>query len=259
MWNLVYDHPREVYWFGNRISYGFCGLKIYTDTTGRQYVTADSQKPGLSMGFIPSMDYCSPGAVATDCMVDTSRTAAADQAAANARKLVDEARGKTDWAKLVYYGTGIRALCEYNHEAAASGSPSVTSGPWELLWVFDGDPETKVVCEGYAKAFKYLVDLSTFTDWSLECYIVTGGMAYPGGGGAHAWNIVVCSSGQYLVDVTNCPDVPTAGGRLFLTLPDGQGGDTAYFDEISYTYGNYEGILPRWLLTFCRHADHDPV
>lgn len=24
LWNLVYDHPREVYWFGNKIKYGMC-------------------------------------------------------------------------------------------------------------------------------------------------------------------------------------------------------------------------------------------
>ena len=37
----------------------------------------------------------------------------------------------------------------------------------ELIWVFDGDSSTNVVCEGYAKAFQYLCDLSgAYTFWS---------------------------------------------------------------------------------------------
>ena len=30
--------------------------------------------------------------------------------------------------------------------------------PWQLIYVFDDDPDTNVVCEGYAKAFKYEAD-----------------------------------------------------------------------------------------------------
>lgn len=43
----------------------------------------------------------------------------------------------------------------------------------ELIWVFDGDSSTNVVCEGYAKAFQYLCDLSgAYTFWSDSNEIV---------------------------------------------------------------------------------------
>ena len=44
-------------------------------------------------------------------------------------------------------------------DAAADDSTNTPYGdPWQLISVFDSDPNTNVVCEGYSKAFKYLVD-----------------------------------------------------------------------------------------------------
>lgn len=46
-----------------------------------------------------------------------------------------------------------------------------------MIWVFDGDPDTKIVCEGYAKAFKYLMDNSTFQYKGTACHLVNGYMS----------------------------------------------------------------------------------
>ena len=94
--------------------------------------------------------------------------------------------------------------------------------------MFDGDPETNVVCEGYAKAFQYLCDLSTFSDPNINSYIVTGVMAGGTGAGPHMWNMVTLEDGNhYLVDVTNCDGDPNSSevsigypDKLFLRIYD---------------------------------------
>ena len=106
-------------------------------------------------------------------------------------------------------------ICELVSYNAAAAGESYTDGygdPWQLIYVFDGDDSTNVVCEGYAKAFQYLCDLS-----GLTCYTVTGAMAGGTGEGPHMWNIVTLGDENYLVDVTNS-DAGTVGqnGGLFL-------------------------------------------
>ena len=88
-----------------------------------------------------------------------------------------------------------------------------------LIWVFDGNPSTKVVCEGYAKAFQYLCDLSVFESGTV-CYTVTGVMGDGVNSENHMWNIVTLNGENYLVDVTNC-DTGGVGsdGSLFLAKP----------------------------------------
>ena len=63
-----------------------------------------------------------------------------------------------DYGKLCYFRDAICSLTDYNHEAVAD---KVYGDPWQLVWVFDGKPNTKVVCEGYAKAFQYLAGMAT--------------------------------------------------------------------------------------------------
>ena len=116
----------------------------------------------------------------------------------------------------------------------------------ELIWVFDGDSSTNVVCEGYAKAFQYLCDLTTFTN-DIKCYTVTGRIAGGTGeniGGGHMWDIVTIEDGKnYLVDVTNCDTgMVGADDHLFLaclTKGDLSGAYTFWSDSneiVIYTY-----------------------
>ena len=99
---------------------------------------------------------------ADDYTTDISKTSAVTAAVANANAIVDKYAGNTDWEKLNAYRTEICRLVSYDRSAAEGG---VAYGdPWQLVYVFDGDPNTNVVCEGYSKAFQYLCDLSAFGD-----------------------------------------------------------------------------------------------
>ncbi len=147
---------------------------------------------------------------------DTARTSAAKRAAENATQVVAANTAKSDYEKLKAYLDYIKDAVSYNNDATASGDPY--GDPWQLIYVFDGNESTNVVCEGYSKAFKYLCDL-TWQDNSpaIECSLVTGTMAVNSSPGPHMWNVVAIGGSNYLVDVTNC-DYGTIGApdQLFL-------------------------------------------
>lgn len=155
--------------------------------------------------------------------VDTTKTSAASTAVTNATNIVNDNSSKSNYEKLKAYLAKICELVSYNGAAAGSSYTGGYGDPWQLIYVFDNDTSTNVVCEGYAKAFKYLCDLTwTGASPAVECYLVTGTMSGgtgEGGSGAgnHMWNIVHIGGKNYLVDVTNC-DAPAIGAtdKLFL-------------------------------------------
>ena len=199
---LMADCPYELYWYnktktnnggGLNVSFSYVYSVSGDDPTKIVGVTVTS----ITCYFSPSKGYAGTG----DYTVDLAKTGAASAAAANAQSIVDEYASKTDVGKLVAYRDRIRALTGYNYDAA-NDSSTPYGDPWQLIWVFDGDPETKVVCEGYSKAFQYLCDLSSF-QYDVQCYCAQGYL----GSGAHMWNIVIMPDGwNYLVDVTNYRD-----------------------------------------------------
>lgn len=204
---LISDCPYEMFWKGSQYTYG-CD---YVFTGNRAYIK------NLTLSIQPSQDY----AGRAEYSLDPVKVTAARQAAANARNIVNQYRDLSDYEKLNAYRQEICRLVSFESAAAADGYPY--GDPWQLVSVFDGDPHTNVVCEGYAKAFKYLCDLSDFQG-DVTCYLVTGGLD----GGNHMWNVVRMDDGRnYLVDVTNC-DSGTVGAddKLFLaggsTSGDGQ-------------------------------------
>ncbi len=142
--------------------------------------------------------------------IDPSKGAAVSHAVNKAAQIVGKYSGSSDYAKLEGYKNEICDLVEYNYDAAAGGT--AYGNPWQLIWIFDEDPDTKVVCEGYAKGFQYLCDLTSFSG-NVTAYCVTGGIP-----GAHMWNIVTMDNGKnYLVDVTNC-DSGTSGYPDYLFM-----------------------------------------
>ena len=178
--------------------------------------------------------------------VDMDKTRAASQAAENANAIVAAASGMTDYEKLVYYREQICERTSYNHDALNAGGPENygSMSPWQVINVFDDDLTNQVVCEGYAKAFQYLCDLTDFEDDSIYCISTTGNMAGAVGGGSHRWNVVHMDDGNnYLVDVTNCDEGTTgAPDQLFLKeYTRGSWNGTYVFTvesgtEIAYTY-----------------------
>ena len=158
--------------------------------------------------------------------LDTAKIASANHAADNARAIVDKYRNFNDFSKLRNYKNEICDLNEYN-QAAADDWDTPYGDPWQMIYVFDGDPETKVVCEGYSKAFQFLCDNSKFQSDQVECFTVTGAMV--GGDwdlaeenygiySNHMWNVLRMDDGKvYIADITNADVESTAqSNTLFL-------------------------------------------
>ena len=150
-----------------------------------------------------------------------SNVTAASAAAQNARNVVATHSDKQDYEKLQSYLTYVNGQVSYNSAALNTGTSY--GDPWQLIYVFDDDPDTNVVCEGYAKAFKFLCDLSKWNDPDFDCYLATGQMIGGTGEGPHMWNIVHIrdannpNGASFLVDPTNC-DEGMVGGDYGLFL-----------------------------------------
>ena len=199
--NVVYalmgDAPSEMYWFDKTNTGGW--YANYTVKYDRTYCWITN----YCVYFYVAKEYSATNTTGT-LKTDTSKGKAVQSAAANAKKIMQQNRGKSDTEKLRAYKDAICKLNDYNH-AAASDSSMPYGNPWQLIWVFDGDPKTNVVCEGYSKAFQYLCELSAFSG-NISCMCMSGYL-YSGNYnlGRHMWNVVTMSDKKrYLVDVTNC-------------------------------------------------------
>lgn len=237
---LLANHPYELYWFdktnGMAISYGieadentvtipyivvgFCVADTYRDTT--KYLVDDEDKIVKDKDGNPIPDYTA---------IDTTKTGAASAAAATAAQVVAENQGKGTYSKLVAYADYIKNAVSYNYAAADKNN---YGDPWQLIYVFDENPDTNVVCEGYSKAFKYLCDLTwTGSDPEVACYLPTGTMNGGTGAGLHMWNIVSIGGANYLTDITNC-DSGTIGAPDQLFLCGVRGGvDSGYIADLT--------------------------
>ncbi|MDE6032074.1 MAG: hypothetical protein K2G32_10675, partial [Oscillospiraceae bacterium] len=182
---LLVDLPEDFYWYNK--SQG-CWITASIDPDGRP----------VSCTF-PFTVVGSYAAESSAYMVDTDKISAARDSVKKAQATVDKYYGKSDYDKIMGYAEDICKLVDYNHNALAINTPY--GDPWQLVYVFDGDGTTNVVCEGYAKAFQYLCDLG-----GVDCYTVTGTMSGGTGAGSHMWNIVRLGEISYLVDVTNCDE-----------------------------------------------------
>lgn len=231
---LLSQMPFELYWFDKTYANAF---SLAYSITGSGYATSGSVSVSVTVKMIVSKDYA-PSDTSGGYTVDSAKIGKINTAVANAKQIVSDNGSKTNYDKLVAYREKICELVSYNNEATAPGYPY--GDPWQLIYVFDDNKSTNVVCEGYSKAFKYLCDLSAFSD-DITCSLVTGTMAGGTGTGNHMWNIVAIGSSNYLVDVTNC-DTGTVGApdKLFLCRVSGSvnGSYTATVggSSITYTY-----------------------
>lgn len=208
---LLSDLPYDLYWFDKTTGFYYSPL-----------VSASGTLKYLEVGFVVADNY-----KVNDYKTDTGKTSAAAKAAANAARIVSRYAGGTDHGKLLGYCEEICDLTDYNHSAANLGNFHEKIDPWQLIYVFDGDPSTKVVCEGYSKAFMYLCDLSSFSG-DTASYTVSGWMD----GGAHMWNVVTLEGNHYLVDVTNHDIL----GNLFLAGASGSVTGGYQVNGLRYVY-----------------------
>ncbi|MBE6001546.1 MAG: hypothetical protein E7239_09210 [Sarcina sp.] len=248
------DCPYEMYW--QRGGYSFpIGLMYSTSASG----SGDSWNGFVVFEESPvTFSMCVEQKYRLDqddeYSVDTSKTGAACSAAWFARSIVNDAdnAGLSDYDRLVYYKDRICDEVVYNEEARQNSETYPDRGPWALIYVFDQDPDTNVVCEGYSEAFQYLCGLTEFQSKKIQVYSVSGMFGGGTGAGPHKWNIVHMDDGfNYLADVTNS-DEGTVGwdGRLFLKGIEGNVYDgyvlswEEYQEEVEEEDGTYVYTYP---------------
>lgn len=215
---LLYDHPYELYWFdktkSTSISYG-------ASSSGTNLIVT------VAFTFTVATGYQLDGSTTT---VDSSKVTAAQAAVKNAQTIVSTYANYSNWDKLTAYKDEICSLTSYD---GTTTEETPYGDIWQLVYVFDGDEETKVVCKGYSKAFQYLCDLS-----GLYCLTVSGYMAGGTGSGSHMWNVVYLDGVNYLVDVTNS-DAGSVGqdGGLFMVDDEDAVQILDGTETYSYCYG----------------------
>ena len=243
---LMADEPYAMYWYDKTVgvSYGLSEMQIAASGTSSDMYFKDGSDPILVTSFNVSVDYRAAGDDYTS--VDTAKTGATAQAVSNAANIITENKSKTDLEKLNEYKDRICALTSYNN-AAASDESIAYGDPWQMIYVFDGNSATNVVCEGYAKAFQYLCDHSDFTSPYIECDSVTGIMGHGSDAGLHMWNILHMDDEEnYIADLTNSDSgmVGSRGGLFISPAMSGGSVSAGYSydvngdgkDDLAYAY-----------------------
>ncbi len=258
LYALLADIPYELYWF-NKVT-------GWTVTVSWAYGGSDSAIDAGDSYFsfwLPPVPEYKDNESSSKYACDTSLTSVASQVIPKARAIAEAAAQtcETDYEKLYYFKKVIQDDLAPNYNSAATSSWEGKYGnPWQLIWVFDEDPETNVVCEGYSKAFKLLCDLSDFDYEGFDCYLFSGYLNRSGNG--HMWNSVTMDDGyNYLIDITNSRRTGgTENMRLFLkgcTSWDGTwysytGSKYSYKDGSTYVFSkeeltmsdrDYEGVM----------------
>ncbi len=236
---LIVECPYDLYWFDKTQGYSY-SLGGYSATwSNGEWLLARTS--GMRIDLYVSLDYAADGALkSTKVRTDVGQTI--NKALTRAKNIVANNNGKSAYERLEGYKDAICSDVDYNY-AAANNNNTPYGNPWQLIWVFDGDKSTNVVCEGYSKAFKYLCDLTWPESEDIGCLLASGTTYDSGSTGSHMWNVVHMDDGaNYLVDVTNC-DEGSIGypSDLFMAYgPSGKYNDWYTFragkSSISYKY-----------------------
>ncbi len=238
---LMSDFPYEMYWYDY-----YSGTRVTTTTGSGRFIR-------IKLEMTVALEYRGSDTYITD----VKKTAIAVRSAANAQAICEKYKDCTEYEKLRGFWQEIIDLVDFAEDREI---PEVDINPWQLIHVFDGDPQTKVVCEGYSKAFQYLCDMS-----GLVCYPTEGKL----NGGDHEWNTVTLAGKNYLVDVLNS-EAAYAGsdGCLFLagavgSVTDGYTITNSKGTKMTYVYR--EDTIALWgkdVLTLsnrsysiCQHTD----
>ncbi len=199
---LQADCPYELFWFDKVQGYLYSlnGANVgYDQSTDEYYFYFKDPACALIVQLKVAQAYQNDGLY----VPDAARIATVSAAAGNAGRIVQAHLDDSDLRRLTAYKDVICDLVSYDAAAEEPGTPY--GDPWQLIYVFDDDPDTNVVCEGYAKAFQYLFDLSYDENAPLKCRTVTGSLQVGRISGNHMWNLVRMEDGKtYVADLTNC-------------------------------------------------------
>ena len=213
---LLVNCPYELYWMDKTAS-TYPKTNYYLPTYDGNYIQLNAT---ITIPFQVAKAYQVTGADDT-VAVDASKVQSALKARDNAIAVYDEVAklNLTKAKKVEKFKEKICELVGYDHSVTVS---SQYGDPWQMVYVFDGNPNTNVVCEGYSKAFQFLCDRA-----GIECYTVTGDLILDKGGSTktelHMWNLVSFDKvNYYLADITNC-DTDTIGYPNLLFLAGANG------------------------------------
>ena len=212
--SLLLDEPYSFYWYDKTtgVKYTIPQMLVVNSGTASDIFFKETDEPVFQASFPVSAEYRADED--DSYLADTSKTGAASAAVTNAAAIITDNTGKSDVDKLTAYKDKICELVSYDRASAGKAYGNV----WQMIYVFDNDPETNVVCEGYSKAFQYLCDHTDFNSGLIECDSAYGTVAGTGQG-LHMWNILHMDDGEnYIADLTNS-DSRTIGyrGGLFLS------------------------------------------
>lgn len=167
--HLLNDLPQSFYWFDKTV-----GVRR---AMNNRYDGVNQYLYKCEFRFTVSKNYADGN---EPYKVDPSKITSAQAAVKKAQEIANKYSGLSDYEKIAAYKNEICALTAYDHNAANDLAEVPYGDPWQIVYVFDGDDTTNVVCEGYSKAFQYLCDLG-----GVECYTVTGEMRGGTGAGPH--------------------------------------------------------------------------
>lgn len=151
--------------------------------------------------------------------LSTNAASIAASAKSTADSVISKNSNKGTYDTIKAYADWIADNVSYDHSAARLSASEITdNSPWNVISVFDNDSSTNVVCEGYAKAFQYLMDNTPrFVSAGITSKIVTSTVPVTNGSSSavsgssigaddettgHMWNVVTIAGKNYLVDVT---------------------------------------------------------
>ena len=141
---------------------------------------------------------------ADEFTLDSSTLQKVTTAESTAEQVISDNSGKGIYDTIKAYADWISEHVSYDHSWDSTPDSEITSNsPWSMIAVFDNDPSTNVVCEGYSKAFQYLMDhTQRFVDAGIVSKLVTSTRLVDGNDNGHMWNVVTIDGKNYIVDVT---------------------------------------------------------
>ena len=178
----------------NNDLYAASWMNLSEGVSIKELKSSDGSTEVKSLTIKPAAEY-----QADDGSVDASKVVVITTAYNNAAAIAAQYDGYDVTDRLRAYTQYICDTVTYDTSAAEEYNANKNipyTMPWQFVGVFDDDTDTNVVCEGYAKAFKLLCDLSGFSQTS--CSLASGTL----NGEPHMWNEVNVNGSCYLVDVT---------------------------------------------------------
>lgn len=170
------DHP-EYYWISNTVFYNMNQLTSIIN----------------SIDLMTDADYDTPGERDIIDIIISNKLSEYTSVASGETSFYNKSKSIHD-----------KIISEIDYAYDVYGNPSVELPAHNIVGVFD---ESGVVCEGYAKAYQYILNYLGIPN----VYLVG-----TSGGGGHAWNSVMMDDGKYYLFDTTWDDHPwTESGVVY--------------------------------------------